>query len=166
MVPRGDTNITKNPLEALGPLILHAPAVCPGIRPSRVSKNDPLSERFLPLLKNFRILPLCVLLCFFSLFLLVIFGNPPKKLCQKKRLKKQPTKKKRRKKNSSNSLSFPKVAPKAPKRSLRRSATLPAAPSSGTKPWMPGENSCPIWGAVLDGKSWKSHEKALCAHEV
>lgn len=63
---------------------MHAPAVCPGIRPSRVSKNDPLSALFWKISESY----LCVILCLFCLFLLVVFGNP-QKLFLKRRKKQQ-----------------------------------------------------------------------------
>lgn len=116
---------------------------------------------------------LCVFLCLFCLILLVVFGNPPKTLSKKTTQKQQ--QKKKRQKNSSNSLSFPKVAPKAPKRSLRRSATLPAAPSSGFHTIFAGTKPMDAWGEFLShlgGSSWwksphlKKPMTALCAHEV
>ena len=113
-------------------------------------KKRPSVWKVLPLLKNFRIL-LCAFLSIFT----GNFWKPTPKLFVKRR-KKQP--KKKRRFNSSNSLSFPKVAAKAPKRSLRRSATLPAAPSSGTKPWCLGK-----FLSHLGGSSWW---KILKKHSV
>ena len=140
---------------------MHAPAVCPGIRPSRVSKNDPLSERF-SLFWKISESYLCVILCLFCLFLLVVFGNPQKLFL--KRRKKQQKQKKCRK---TPPILFHSLKLLQKHRNALWGVPphcqqhLPAASTpflQGQNPWMPGENSCPIWGAVLDEKApiWKS----------